>query len=559
MISLLLKLIGVNLKTTFGLSVMRDRYLRRKEKLWQPLLILFGVVAGFSGFAYFFLQIAYSLVQTGNYYGQPEIVYTLAILGTQLLLLIMGLFLVISAFYFSDDLSILVPLPIRPSLILVAKLVTVVVNEYLTALFLFVPAAIAYMQLIGGGIAHLASLLVVFLFTPVLPLVIAGLAALALMRVINRRHRDLLMVIASLVFVVLVLGVNFSIQSAVGKNGDPQAILQQLFTSRYGLIEAIGNRFPPAVWATKAVALSGTGEGFLNMAYFLGATAAGLAVLWAIANRLFFGGLIGGDEVIRRRKQLSASELASRTEQNSLFSALFWREWKLFIRTPIFALNGFLGALIMPIAMIFPIMAQGQLRQLLTEIGSGRNAAIATLAIAAMIMFVGSINTIASTSVSREGKFFYISKMIPVPAELQARAKMVHGLIGAVVSAIPMLVAYLWLARPAPLNFLAAALIGLTGTLMGQAVGLYVDMRAPRLKWTNPQQAVKQNFNAVIPMFLMMPIIGLAALLAVKLFVAEWNYGLIYLLFILLFSIPGAIFYRITAGAANRLYHRLDI
>lgn len=557
--SLLLKLIGICLKTTFGLSALRDKYLRRKEKLWQPILVLIAIITGFGVFAFFFLQVAYSLVQTGNYYGQPEIVYTIAILGTQVLLLIMGLFLVISAFYFSDDLSILVPLPIRPAHILTAKLVTVVVNEYLTSLFLFVPAALAYVRLIGGSIAHFLSLAIVFLLTPVLPLVISALAALGLMRVINRRHRDLLMVIASLVFVVIILGLNFTLQSSVG-NTNPQAYLQQLFTSRYGLIQAIGNRFPPAVWATEAIAQAGSFEGLLNMVYFVGITAAGLAVLWQIAGRLFFAGLIGGDEVVRRRKKFSQREWTDQTEANSVFSALFWREWKLFIRTPIFAMNGFLGALIMPIAMIFPLIAQGQLRKLTTALQTtDQNAAIAVLVVAALIMFMGSINTIASTSISREGKFFYISKMIPVPAELQARAKLFHGFIGAVVSLVPVTVAYVILAKPSLINLVSAVLIGLAGTMMGMAFGLYVDMRVPHLKWTNPQQAVKQNFNAVAPMFLLIVVIWAAAILAFKLFTAKMSYYLIYGLFLALFTIPAAVFYRFTINAANRLYHRLDI
>lgn len=557
--SLLLKLVGVCLKTTFGLSVMRDKYLRRKEKLWQPILVLIAIFAGFSVFAYFFVKAAQALVQVGNAYGQPELVYTIAIIVTQLLLLIMGLFLVISAFYFSDDLSILVPLPIRPPFILTAKLVVVVVNEYLTSLFVFVPATIAYVQVLGGGVAHFLTLAIVFLLTPVLPLVISALAALGLMRLINRRHRDLMMVIASLVFTVIILGLNFALQSSVGNN-DPQAYLRQLMTSRYGLIEAIGNRFPPAVWATVAIAQAGSFDGLLNLVYFVGITAVGLVLLWWIAGRLFFAGLIGGDEVARRRKKYSQREWKDRTESGSVFSALFWREWKLFIRTPIFAMNGFLGALIMPIAMIFPLMAQGQLGKLTAALQTDpRNAAIAVLVIAALIMFMGSINTIASTSISREGKFFYISKMIPVPAELQARAKLFHGFIGAVVSLIPVTVAYAFLAKPSLVNLLAAVLIGLAGTMMGMAFGLYVDMQFPHLKWTNPQQAVKQNFNAVAPMFLLMIVIGAAAFLGFKLFTTGMSYYLIYVLFLALFAIPAAVFYRFTIGAANRLYHRLDI
>ncbi|MGI6358293.1 MAG: putative ABC transporter permease subunit [Bacillota bacterium] len=556
--SLLFKLIAISLKTTFGLSALRDKYLRRKQELWQPLLVGLALVMGFGTFSYFFMQVAYSLVQVGDAYGQPEIVYTIAILGTQLLMLIMGLFLVISAFFFSNDLSILVPLPLKPAYIVTAKLATVVVNEYLTSLFLFTPAVLAFARLIGAGVAHFASVLVVFLLTPILPLVIASMVALAVMRVINRKHRDTLMIVASLLFVVILLGVNFSMQSAMGK-GDPQEMLQRLISTRYGLLEAIGNRFPPAIWATKAIAQAGSAEGWLNLLAFIGITAVGLLVLYLLSGRLFYAGLIGGEEVSGRGKRLTKRQWQDHTSQSSALSALFWREWKLFIRTPVFALNGFMGALVMPVALVFPLIAQGELARVLSAVQTEQGAFIAALAVAAMIIFMGSINTITSTSVSREGKFFYVSKMIPVAPELQARAKMLHGLVGAVVSAVPIAVTYAVIVRPQLLHLLAAVLIGLSGTVMGMALGLYIDMRAPKLHWTNPQQAVKQNLNAVIPMFAIMLVLGLFALLTVWLFTSGVSPLFIYLLLLLLFVIPGLLLYRFTVGAADRLYHRLDI
>ncbi len=555
---LLLKLIVVSLKTTFGLSAMKDKYLKRRQDLWQPLLIGFALITGFGTFAYFFMQVAYSLVQVGDAYGQPEIVYTIAILGTQLLMLVMGLILIISAFYFSNDLTILIPLPIKPAYIVTAKLATVVVNEYLTSLFLFVPAVLAFTRLIGASVTHFASVLVVFLLTPILPLVIASLAALALMRVINRRHRDTLMIVASLLFVIVILGVNFSMQSAVG-DGDPQELLRHLISSRYGLLEAIGNRFPPAIWATKAIAQAGSVEGWANLLGFVAATGVGVVALFLLSSRLFYAGLIGGDEAPSRNKRLTERQWQARTARNSVFSALFWREWKLFLRTPVFALNGFLGALIMPIAIILPLIAQGQLGQLLSAIETGQGALIATLAVAAMIIFMGSINTITSTSVSREGKFFYISKMIPVAPELQARAKMLHGLIGAIISAIPILITYGIVVKPSLLRLLAATLIGLSGTVMGMAFGLYIDMRMPKLQWTNPQQAVKQNLNAVIPMFLIMLVLGLVALFTFWLVTSGMDELLLYLTLLLLFVVPGLLLYRFTVGAAKRLYNRVDI
>lgn len=554
--STLWRLISVSLKHTYGLSVMKDRYLRKRERLWEPILALVGIGVGFTFFGYFFLQLARAIVVQGAAAGQPELAYGIAILGMQLLLLIMGIFMVISAFYFTDDISILVPLPLKPWQILTSKLAVVTINEYLTGAVLFIPAAIAYTQLIGGGLMYWLSMVLVFLLLPILPLVVASLVALMLMKFINRRHRDLMMVIASLVLVVIILAINFSLQASIAE--DP-AQLQRIITERFGLVQSIGNRFPPAVWATKAIAAAGSPEGFFNLGLFLGVTTLGLLALAWASERLFYAGLIGGGEVTKRRRKLTSSELTTQTVTRSVFSALFWREWKIFLRTPIFAMNGFMGALIMPIAMIFPLLAQGKLPQFQGFIQSSKGTLIFSLVVAALIAFLGSINTIASTSVSREGKLFYISKMIPIPAKTQVQAKLAHGFVGALVSAVPITIAFVLLAKPGFLPVAAAVITGLVATVFGMGIGLLVDMFRPFLTWTNPQQAVKQNFNAVIPMFVEMPILFGVGMLTLTMLNAGWAQALIYGTLLGIFAVAGAVVYFVTVDAANRLYHKIDL
>lgn len=555
--SVLLKLTVLNLKNTFGLSVMRDR-IRKRDKIWQPVLIALALLYSFGVLAFMFSKLADALVMTGMQFGQPEIVFTLTIVAIQLVVLIMGLFLVISTFYFSNDLSILVPMPLKPSHIFASKLATVMINEYLTAALFFAPTVIAYTRFAGGNVMYWLALIIIFLLLPLLPLTISSLLALGLMKVINRRHRDTLMVIGSLLLVALSLGLNFFIQANVGDN---PAALEELLTSRYGLIESIGSRFPGSVWATKAIALAGSAAGWLNLGLFVAITAAAFLLLLAVSEKLFFAGLIGGDEVVRKSKRLSQSQWEAKTSQRGVFSTLFWREWKLFLRTPIFALNGFLGALIMPVALIMPLMAQGgsELSQMLGALQTEPGSTIAALAIAAMIIMLGALNTIASTSISREGKLFYISKMIPVPAETQARAKLTHAFVGAVISAIPITLAYAFIVKPNLLDLVAAVLIGLTGSLLGLAVGLYIDMRWPRLYWTNPQHAVKNNFNAIIPMFLEMAVLFGSGYLAFKLISAEWPVHLIYAIFLGLFAVTGFIVFHLTVAAAEKRYHSLDV
>lgn len=554
---MLLKLTFLNIKNTFGLSVMRDR-IRKREKIWQPIALAILLLYSFGVLAYLISQLADGIVMVGMQFGQPELVFTLAIVAIQLVVLIMGIFLVISTFYFSNDLSILVPLPLKPAAIFGGKFVTVLINEYLLTAFFFVPTVIAYTRFAGGNLGYWLSLIVVFILLPVIPLTISSVLALGLMKVINRRHRDTLMVIGTLILVAISLGLNFFVQTTIGN--DPNA-LQEMFSSRYGLIETIGNRFPPSIWATKAIAQAGSSEGWLNLTLFVGVTVASFLLLLAIADKLFYSGLVGGDEVVRKSKVLSTAQWEAKTRQRTVFAALFWREWKLFLRTPIFALNGFLGALIMPLALAMPLLAQsgGEIGVFVAAAKVEPAASIVALVVAAIIVLLGAMNTIASTSISREGKLFYISKMIPVQAKMQAQVKLAHAFVGTLISIIPITLAYVFILKPTIMNLMAAILIGLSGSLLGLAGGLYIDMLWPRLHWTNPQQAVKQNFNAIIPMFLEFIVLGASGYLAYRLIVAEWPAAIIYAVFLALYTVVGVAFFYLTIAAAEKRYHSLDM
>ena len=69
--SILYKLIILNIKNTFGLSVLRDQIKRGKGR--TQLLMVVAIIISIASFA-FFCQFADALVITGNQFGQPEIV-----------------------------------------------------------------------------------------------------------------------------------------------------------------------------------------------------------------------------------------------------------------------------------------------------------------------------------------------------------------------------------------------------------------------------------------------------------------------------------------------------
>ena len=561
-------LFRLTVNNTFSLSAARYRYFVQKKNVWEIPAVAIPMGGLAVALALLVHTVARGFVASGLGVGQPEIAFTFALLVTAVLAFVSGLATVISVFFFSTDLPTLVPLPLRPATIIQAKFATILLTEYISVVLILLPTAVAYAQLMGGGLLYWLAVLVVGLLVPVVPLALASVVALLMMRFISRRHRDLLLVVFSLAFVAAVLWFQMTVISTV-PSGDPGAFLADILAGKISLVTVLGRSYPPAAWATTLIAGGGAGgvTAWLGSTFgFLGLAVFSLWVTSLAGSRFFYAGLVGGTELARRRltaEQRTAARAGAeaRTVQGGVVRALFWREWRLFMRVPLYVMNGFLASLIVPVLFLAPTTIKDpEIQALLRTLTASSNAAFSTaLVLSALIVFLVSLNTTSSSAISREGKTLWISKVIPALPEQQVHGKMLFAAVGALVSALPIVV-ILGIALKMSLVRLAwATLLGLLASAVVLLVGLLYDMARPYLKWTNPQQAVKNNLNVIIPLPVAVGLLAVMGLLAI------WLYNGIGLTELATVGILAAVLvglfvpaYRVTVAAAKRLYERLE-
>jgi ABC-2 type transport system permease protein len=495
--------------------VLRYRLLTQKRDLWVLALIALGVV-GLAPVLYYLLeslQIAYRVLEPR---GQESAILTLGILAGQILILVLGLFYVISAFYFSKDLEILIPLPVRPFQVMLSKFGVILVNEYLTVALLVLPILIHFGILAEAGPAYWINAALVYLLLPIIPLAVVSIVVLILMRVVNLgRRKDALIVVGSILLIIVAIGAQFWLGGTSGAEADPEAMIE-FFSSPESLLHRVGSRFPPSIWATKAIAGGFSRTAVANLLLFAGVSIVLLLGLAAGAEALFYRGLIGLGETAPRGRRLSRADMARRVSsgRRAVF-AVFQREWRIMNRTPIFFLNGILAVVIIPAAFFVTAgvrSGDSELTALLDRLAS-TNAAALVLASAAFMTLCGSLNGTASSAFSREGREFWVSKVIPVSAREQVAAKLLHSYLVALLGIAAATVVLVWRFRT-DLGIVAAALaLSLAASFVLTAVGLAIDLARPMLDWTNPQKAIKQNLNVLFAMLANLGILGLLGLL----------------------------------------------
>jgi ABC-2 type transport system permease protein len=528
-------LLKMNLNVNFGLSAFRYRLRRERDKLPQTLLVMLvvGISVGILVFLYSLFM--YSMYLGGKGIGNPELVLVLAFLGLQLFLLITGIFYVMSVFYYSKDLSCLIPLPVKPWQVLLSKFSVVMAYEYLMALPMLLPPVLLY----GLGTAQSfqywikAALLIVA--SPAIPLAIASVIAIVLMRFFNiGKRRDLFAIIGGSAAVVGIMSFNLWTQRFASSAG-PDAI-SSFLAAREGLILSISRSFPPSAWATFSLAQAGLASwGYL--ALFLAVSAILVGVMLWLSNAFYYNSALQGEEVSRNKPGKPKKAVYGR--ESAPVASLFIKELRLLLRTPAFALNCLVGSIILPITIPLSLTQAKNGGDAITLLLTSPSLQTPlTLGAVGLILLASAINVTASTCVSREGKTFWMSRMIPVSPGTQIYAKfLVSYAVAAIGMALSFVVFLVFFHFTLPRAILALSM-GVLGSIPITAISMVPDILRPKLLWTNPYEAVKQNMNVILAMVAVLLLVGLEVALTVALMIfglPDWAvFGALTLLFLLL-------------------------
>jgi len=551
----LLKLILLQLKVNFGLSALAWYRRHDRKKFLGSVGIIFLVIFGFGPLFYLYLRIVQAAYVSFLAVRQPQAVLTMGFVAASLLVIVFGIAFVMSAFYFADDLSFLIPLPVRPRDILSAKFAVVLVNNYLTILPFFLPVLWVYgVSGTPEGPLYWLTGLLIFLLLPVVPLVLVTVFIIFFMRATHlSQRRDTLRMAGMLLFLVFILAFNFFISRI--PEGHEMEFIQNLIGNREGLVSYIGRVFPPAVAATRALAGEGS-EALGGFAAFLGMNVVGLGLLAYLADRFFYQGLIGGQEVTARR-QVSAAVLEKRLSQTgSPQRAIAAREVKILLRTPIYAFNTVLVLILVPISLALPFLAGGGagMGEILGLLQSADGHFFSVLGGAVFIGMMALFTPGASTSFSREGKQFWLSRIIPVAPAEQVRAKVAYSLFFA-AWALPLAVAFsLLVAKWSAAELLLVLVLGMAMSFPAITLSLLIDLLRPYLNWDNPQKAIKQNINVVLAMVAGGGLLALLFLGAQRLHGAGWGDWTIYALLLFLSLLAGYVPYAVLQRIAGERY-----
>ncbi len=481
---------------------------RRFGKAGMTLLLGFvGVYMGALGVI--FASGGYDLLSP---VGLESLVITLAVSAASFLVFFFGLFYVMSVFYFSNDVTRILPLPFRPGEIITAKFLTTLFYEYLIVLMLLLPAMATYGIRSGAPFLFYLYALVILLLLPVIPLVLSSLVIMAIMRFAPAaRNKDRFTMVSGLLALFVGLGLNFGLQAVMSRTSE--ADLPALLSKSAEAIASVTSRIFPGTWfANYALAKPEGIDSFLMLLLFAGLSALFFVLLYFAASLLYFKGVIGISDSPSRGRKLSDSEIAETSSAGGATGAYVLKELRILFRTPIFFMNNVLLNFMMPFIMLFPFLMNssgdgaftvGMIRGFMASLGDPaylKYASYVLLGLYGFITFTCGTNGITETAISREGSCAYWMKIIPMSYRRQIFAKILTGILLSAGGAIVLLAVFTVLAAP-PLWLVLLGLAVIPGAVaLPNITGMAFDLYTPKIKWDNEQKAVKQNMNVLLGM-----------------------------------------------------------
>ena len=474
----------------------------------KSMMILYAIVflylAGIVGF------FSYNLVQGLIEIQQEEIFLGLILLAIGVFVLIQTIFSAISLLYYSKDNEYILPLPIKPSQIVMAKTNVLLITEYFIVAIIGLIPLIIYGILTTANIFYYITMIITLLTFPVVPVLISSLLVLIVMSFAKfTKNRNRFQIIATIILLVVICVISFQTSDMEGS----QEELIEMATKANGLVEMIRNAFPTLGMAIEALA----NNSILNLIALVLVTAILYLIYIAVGQKLFLRGAVGSLSSGKRTKKAINEKTAFK--KSSLAKTYIGKEFKTLIRNPIFFMQCVMPAILFPILVIVFTFAGMQTEQNtsitdVTQMITNKTSIYLGMAILMVIQFFSMFIYISATAISRDGQNAVFMKYIPVPLIKQIDYKVMPNIIMTTIMGIISIGIAEYLFRIPILYLVLITIAAISIGMLQSYLMIIVDLKKPKLEWNSEYAVVKQNMNLVWPMFLGLANITIIAVLS---------------------------------------------
>lgn len=484
-----------NMNTQMGMPSKSNKIV---SKILYVVLFLYlaAIVSLFSG----------GMVESLKIINQQEIFIGLILLVVTAFCVIQTIFSSINVFYFTKDNEYILPLPLKPYEIILARTNVLIITEYIvTVLIGFIPLLV-YGVLTSASMSYYLLMFVALVLVPILPILLVSIIVMIIMSFAKiTKNKNKFQLIATILVLSIVIALSLSTTKLQDDITNEQ--LAHMLVEANGMVDLLKGYFPTLDYAISSLTSDSIVVALIELLKVLVFTISGVIVYVFIAQKIYFKGLVGNlFSSSSKKKNIKIN--TNKYNNSKLYKSYISKEFKCLIRNPVFFMQCLLPAILIPLLMIVMVILQMKnsiTPQMSEQLNSfNGNTFIVACVILGVIQFFSMFIYIAITAISRDGKNAIFMKYIPVSLYKQYIYKCIPNIVmGSITSIISIVVANIIL----KLDMLMIVLVFIAAIIMNVAesiILIIIDLKRPKLEWDSEYAVVKQNFNLIFPMIISM-------------------------------------------------------
>ena len=426
-----------------------------------------------------------------------------------------------NVYFFSKDLEVLLPLPIKSEQLLIAKFNTLLINLYFSELIFVLFPLIIYGICTNAGIIYYFYLILILLIFPILPALFISIITMFSMKLSKFiKNKDLFQIIITLIFIILVfllelkVGTNFANKVGDTDNLTEEGVIQ-IFSEYKNKLKNIYNYFleiNPTIYLLENYNKINSIFNLLKIIFidFL------FFILFIFIGKKYYLKNILKNNNNYYLNKLQEKIIEKKSKKINKGKSYVKKEFNLLFKNPIFFMQCIFPILILIVSLVIITSTMlPNIRMILTsdlfggEIDFSLDLSVVSVVIA-IIQLILSVSNISITAISREGKNVNYMKFIPVDFYKQFIYKSLPQIIinSILIFVILILIKFIF----PEFNLIYLFLIFIISNLLniaGSELMVVVDLWRPNLNWKADYEAAKSNnklfqygFSIIIILFI---------------------------------------------------------
>ena len=467
----------------------------KKRRAWilgfTAFVLLFVVIPVTVMTGFFTFILTKGLMQTGHPGYGIKLMYGLISIFT----VVFGINVIFNELYFEDDISYLLPLPLRAEELVLSRFAAVFIGENMMQFAVVIAVVTGFGAAYPMNIVQWVLSLVAGFLLPLIPMAVIAILGMLLMTFTRFIKKKETVRKISYVIIIIILAAGAAMLLTV----DVSDMIEYIINGTAG--NSLFVRVLDIVFPQTGLIASFMADGSVLPILLFAVICIASLILLALCARFFYM-----ESVTRLNETTHVSKSAASpmpAQSRSAGMSLFVKEMRMLVRTPAFVTNCVAANFVWPVfVLIFARIVRADCgRTALSSyfsVPAHKTAALAV--ILAVTMVTAAMNCLGSDAFSREGKGFDYIKFIPVSYRLQWNVKTAAAMVWTLAGTVPFFAFFVIYAGFDILTGMLAVIMVCAAAFFVTELGMLLDSLNPKLFWLDALSALRENYNTVFCM-----------------------------------------------------------